>query len=195
MAKLQRTLGENVPLELVFGRPKTDKKTRRRSRSVAHARPGVMDLFAEDKDTKPTQTSTGAAAASSSTTPIQKDRKHRQHRPRSLTLGSASALVAADIKLAEQQNHHPHHDRRMGGLNRAKSAAAAKKREGVIKPLDTRGTVSMDEGMRRGVGSSHHDQSSDVNEEWRRKERGWSGEWNVRDMQEVAKALRGLKAR
>ncbi len=82
----------------------------------------------------------------------------------------------------------------MGGLGRAKSAAAVKKREreGDIKAKDTRGTVSMDEGM-RSLPSSH--QSSDVSEEWRRKERGWSGEWNVRDMQEVAKALRGLKAR
>ena len=197
MAKLQRTLGENVPLELVFGRPKTDKKTRRRSRSVAYTRPGVMDLFAEDT-TKPTQASTASSTPSSSsstTPPIPKDRKHRQHRPRSLTLGSASALVAADIKLAEQHDRQLHHARGVGGgrptagLNRAKSAAAVKKRDGGIKPKDTRGTVSMDEGIRR----DH--QSSDVNEEWRRKEKEWSGEWNVRDMQEVAKALRGLKAR
>jgi len=32
--------------------------------------------------------------------------------------------------------------------------------------------------------------------EWgRRKERDWSGEWNVKDMEHVANALRGLKAR
>lgn len=31
--------------------------------------------------------------------------------------------------------------------------------------------------------------------EWgRRKEREWSGEWNVKDMNHVARALRGLKA-
>jgi hypothetical protein len=29
----------------------------------------------------------------------------------------------------------------------------------------------------------------------RRKEREWSGEWNRKDMDEVKKALRGLKAR
>lgn len=29
---------------------------------------------------------------------------------------------------------------------------------------------------------------------WRRKEQEWSGEWNIQDMDEVAKALRGLKA-
>ena len=32
--------------------------------------------------------------------------------------------------------------------------------------------------------------------EWgRRKEKDWSGEWNVKDMEHVANALRGLKAR
>lgn len=62
-----------------------------------------------------------------------------------------------------------------------------------VKVKDTRGTVSMDEGIRRmKMGGS---QKSDAYEEWKRKEREWSGEWNVRDMQEVAKALRGLRAR
>jgi hypothetical protein len=32
--------------------------------------------------------------------------------------------------------------------------------------------------------------------EWgRRKEREWSGEWNIKDMDDVAKKLRGLKRR
>jgi hypothetical protein len=30
--------------------------------------------------------------------------------------------------------------------------------------------------------------------EWRRKEREWSGEWNVHDMGDVVRRLRGLKA-
>jgi hypothetical protein len=29
----------------------------------------------------------------------------------------------------------------------------------------------------------------------RRKEREWSGEWNLKDMEDVAKKLRGLKGR
>jgi len=29
----------------------------------------------------------------------------------------------------------------------------------------------------------------------RRKEREWSGEWNVKDMEDVVKALRGLRVR
>ena len=36
----------------------------------------------------------------------------------------------------------------------------------------------------------------EISLEWgRRKEKDWSGEWNVKDMDRVAKALRGLKAR
>jgi len=30
---------------------------------------------------------------------------------------------------------------------------------------------------------------------WRRKEREWSGEWNVQDYDHVVKGLRGLKTR
>ena len=46
-------------------------------------------------------------------------------------------------------------------------------------------TAAADRGRRKGKGK----------EVWRRKEKEWSGEWNVKDMDEVAKALRGLKAR
>lgn len=36
----------------------------------------------------------------------------------------------------------------------------------------------------------------ETSREWgRRKEKDWSGEWNVKDMERVANALRGLKAR
>jgi hypothetical protein len=36
---------------------------------------------------------------------------------------------------------------------------------------------------------------SDAIEYGKRKEREWSGEWNIKDMREVARALRGLRLR
>jgi len=48
-------------------------------------------------------------------------------------------------------------------------------------------TTSDTRGRWKGKGSTK--------EVWRRKEREWSGEWNVRDMGEVTKALRELKSR
>ena len=50
-------------------------------------------------------------------------------------------------------------------------------------PFAGSSTAAADRGRRKGKGK----------EVWRRKEKEWSGEWNVKDMDEVAKALRGLK--
>lgn len=111
-------------------------------------------------------------------------------------MGTDSAIVAANIRLAKQEKKF------------LKSAAIA------------RGSVSLDEGRHRlALGDGRKNQSSEGNnkdapftlnqvrqkekhpnlafletEIWRRKEREWSGEWNIKDMDEVTKALRSLKA-
>lgn len=246
MAKLQRMMGENIPPELVFRDTtrklvaKSDKKMRRRSRSLSALRntataPSPVLEEPEKKECKgkgkeidtvvrplrplptlPVPTSppprslppTPAAPMITQTTTtttsiplfrqlsLSMKQKGRKSRPRSLTLGTASAFVAANIKLAQQEKE-------------------------IVETAGTvRGTVSLDEGRRwlKKEGDDDNNDGTQVlsverpdapfrrknerieniavlkTEIWRRKEREWSGEWNVKDMDEVAKALRGLRA-
>lgn len=116
--------------------------------------------------------------------------RSRKHRPRSLSLGTRSAVVAADLRLAKQE----------------KEAAVAA----------TRGAVSLDEG-RDWVALSGppvkstkrpdcpdapfvHMRENEITglavfktEIWQRKEREWSGEWNIKDMEQLARSLRSLR--
>jgi hypothetical protein len=239
MAKVQRMMGENIPTELVFGEiipesEKTDKKSRRRSRSMSAIRTGTpfYPIPEESMETKrkgkeievvrplrplpavpisrlpsrtlppipaPIITQITTKTISSPhirQTSLSMQQKGRKPRPRSLTLGTDSAIVAANIRLAKQEKKF------------LKSAAM------------TRGSVSLDEGRHRlALGDGRKNQSSEGNnkdapftlnqvrqkekhpnlafletEIWRRKEREWSGEWNIKDMDEVTKALRSLKA-
>lgn len=220
MAKLQRTLGESVPPELVFGQPrlKTDRKAKRRSRSASYARPGVVDVFGPcPNNVKPansTVISPGATipsaaprlisptySATTTNSTALKNQEH-SHRGRSVTLGGDSAFAVADVKSAlnKIKNERGSDRTKVVTIGRAASAKWANKkvvdRDATVKEM--RGTVSMDEGSRReetgrSLSNSAFKESS-ANEEWKRKERGWSGEWNVRNMREVTKALRELKA-
>ena len=301
MAKLQRTLGENIPPELVFGAmpssttTMTEKKTRRRSysMSILSPRPGsVMEFFAasseepkEKKDkgkgkakeirplpsppsttsapapkpairplppTPPrlsvvapflTQTRTSPPTSSVSlpepTIPTSKSPstltrtlsssrratiKKPRRRPRSLTLGTTSAFVTAELRLSERaraangtadnvKETKPAEvvtlHRGTVSLDEERSEWKSKAKEWTVRaarscerssnrtirsgPLANHGeppfagsaAAAADRGRRKGKGK----------EVWRRKEKEWSGEWNVKDMDEVAKALRGLKAR
>ncbi|RXW16332.1 hypothetical protein EST38_g9527 [Candolleomyces aberdarensis] len=50
-------------------------------------------------------------------------------------------------------------------------------------------------GTRRQKGVREHVEAEDPDERGRKKEREWSGEWNVKDMDDVVKKLRQLKGR
>ena len=113
-------------------------------------------------------------------------RRSRKHRPRSLSLGTSSAIVAADIRLAKQEKEDA--------------------------PAATRGAVSLDEGrdwiapikstkmLDRPDAPFVQTREHEINslavfktEIWRRKEREWSGEWNIKDVEQLARSLRSLR--
>ncbi|EKM81465.1 hypothetical protein AGABI1DRAFT_105045 [Agaricus bisporus var. burnettii JB137-S8] len=211
MAKLVRTLGENIPPELVFGGaapsaishpPQRSTSLRKGSNTVAsqplagqhQQRPRnesgeFSDLPVEspivfritktvEECSSPVPTSDPTSTLSSSTcistsistssiaTVIHSpDSKHRKHRPRSLTLGS----FPLNNIIIEQDDDICHTPRR----NRSCDIPSPRS-DDIGNPTTT---------------------SIEVVEYGKRKEKEWSGEWNVKDMAEVAKALRGLRRR
>lgn len=173
MAKLTRTLGENIPPELVFQEPP------RRSLSVNyHSRVDPFTSLQRPSKFVPMGAPPPLAVAEmpipaprTSTSDQSTKSTKRRHRPRSLTLGSSSTIAAATAAL-------------------------------------TRGTTSMDVQPQpplpkkelpfnsvRPAASETLQVPTESTEFGRRKEREWSGEWNLKDMDDVARRLRGLKGR
>lgn len=135
MAKLTRTLGENIPPELVFG-SNPPPLTRRPSTQKGVSAPIHAD-------------------APVVLSPVPQSKKRAGGRPRSLTLGSIPTPTSTP-------------------------------------QYAMRGTTSLD--------SPRHQPIGQMEAEWgrrengvRRKEREWSGEWNMQDMGDVVKALRQLR--
>ncbi|KIJ95031.1 hypothetical protein K443DRAFT_109495 [Laccaria amethystina LaAM-08-1] len=134
MAKLTRTLGENVPPELVFA-PKRSLSARRPT-----MRKGVSAPIHADEPFV--------------LSPVPESKKRGGGRPRSLTLGSIPTPTPQ---------------------------------------YAMRGTTSLDSPRLQAT-------SDQMEADWgrrengvRRKEREWSGEWNMQDMGDVVKALRELR--
>ncbi|PPR07915.1 hypothetical protein CVT24_000653 [Panaeolus cyanescens] len=255
MAKLARTLGENVPPELVFGR---STAARRRSSvcgawgAAARVDTGSEVKRVREEPAKPSPaSSTNSSPASiplsiTVSREVQMDKTpkresflimndaedvpiiakkelgisgkgKRKHRPRSLTLGSASAFAAFPATTNS------------GSASKAASSSTSKATtasRSTSNMLNVRGTTSLDVqrpprpssdenrplpalplrvrmqedvafarvgdevGVRKEVGGLDVDV-----EDWRRKEREWSGEWNLKDMEGVTKALRELRGR
>lgn len=196
MAKLARTLGENVPPELVFRPPPPTRRTSGAYTSASFGLqsypkppppppvvPGLPKLAVADAPI-PRPAPTAIAPAPSTTS--------RKSRPRSLTLAPASNTDAtrgttsmdAPASPAMVQGSH----RVTKSLGRAKSikgsssVAASASSE---PPFEEYSDASRSASRAGANGASGFG---------RRKEREWSGEWNLKDMNDVAARLRGLKA-
>ncbi|KAF8148675.1 hypothetical protein B0H34DRAFT_736549 [Crassisporium funariophilum] len=169
MAKLTRTLGENIPPELVFRSPPTRKS------SLAISRPRA---FSSHKPAKSITSATlpplpvaetPAPAPQAVVLDTEKSTK-RKRRPRSLTLSNAPPIAAPTR-----------------GANSLDAAPAEVQRYQAQKPFVV--DASSDKKPKQGHAPA-------MSMEWgRRKEREWSGEWNKKDMEDVTRALRGLKGR
>ncbi|KIM47205.1 hypothetical protein M413DRAFT_440704 [Hebeloma cylindrosporum] len=168
MAKLTRTLGENIPPELVF----RSSPSRRTSISISRSR--VDPLASFQKPTKFVSSASVpplavAAVPKPSTQAVpQPQQLKRKHRPRSLSLGTASAITAANIALS----------RGTTSLD-VKPTVVPKPKEAPFVAVKEEPTHLMPQSTEWG----------------RRKEREWSGEWNIKDMDDVAKKLRELRRR
>lgn len=162
MAKLTRTLGENIPPELVF----RSSPPRRTSISINRSR--VDPLVSFQKPTKFVSSAgvppLAVAAAPNPSPRTEPQDLKRKHRPRSLTLGTASAITAANLVLTRDTSLDV-------------EPTDAKRKEGPFVAVQDAPTHLLPQSTEWG----------------RRKEREWSGEWNIKDMDDVAKKLRELK--
>ena len=170
LAKLSRTLGENIPPELVFHSSNTTPTTtHQRTTSISELKSRwkshklSRSLLLTSKPSKPLAVVPGAATAAPIAPQSQSTREpgtgvvHQpKTRPRSMTTLPSPTMATPLIRGAS--------------LDRP-----------TIPPFQDITTVGPETKRER---------------EWayRRKERDWSGEWNVKDMERVANALRGLKA-
>ena len=253
MAKVVRTLGERVPVELVFGpegarlfqqeqdkentiaipepttaKPsRTDSTTRRPARKVLTHRGRSMSVPNADPypivDTQtapplpvssakpleinvtpstPTPTSTTHNTPTPKTTPSSPTRTRLFSKP---TPVRTALKIGMQVEVRDEKSlESPRGRVAFEGLvnppptsptsptvGRSRSAVRAEPRLALGVPVPSRGASSLDierlgGGMRRMEG--------ETDEEWgRRKEREWSGEWNLKDMEAVRGRLRGLK--
>ncbi|KAF8636314.1 hypothetical protein AX17_003634 [Amanita inopinata Kibby_2008] len=165
MAKLTRTLGENIPPELVFPPPPSHAAQQQFSPNATSAAERGKSKSKSKHHNK--STPQNSALMSSSTSPAT---NRLTHKARSLTIGSA-ITAAESFKLPTP-----------------KSSATS-----------PRG-VSLDEGPFTSSSSSSSPgasaKSTPRHDGWgKRREKGWSGEWNVKDADQLANALRNLKGR
>jgi len=164
MAKLTRTLGENIPPELVFGPEPPHSTIPAQSFSLSRPRATTVSKAVDTLvETAPdTLVETAPPVPSTDTiVPLTTKGIKRAHRPRSLTLGTVSS----------QRGH---------------TVAMSVDRPAVLAPIPV---VTPPKPSRQNAPPPALDRAFG-----KRRERGWSGEWN-KDMDHVVKALRGLKAR
>lgn len=231
MAKLTRTLGENIPPELVFGPPPRSTSLlgnstvtnaaapaaptmSRRKRSVTPIHrptastspleseplndiPPVPVLSTEKKSglnsankatvntgpspskqfpptpviTITTTTITTTGATTTVTTDATTTR--RKHRPRSLTLTHIPIGQHRNVVVDQDQSARETGRGHSRSLDEPERVTAARRKEALAAAASASTANLVDYG--------------------KRKERDWSGEWNVKDMEDVVKALRGLR--
>lgn len=230
MAKLTRTLGENIPPELVFRNAPSSSPSNSsaagpsnlaRHTSLSFSRPvhrpsltaTTFDPLAPfHKPTKFTSSSKFNATASLPPLPVaavptpapsqpqlrretspEKVKKSR-HRPQSLSLGSSSAFAAATAALLHREREP---SRGATSLDiRPTTQAARLARNNSARPLSSpKPFVELPRVQGRTSEEGPSTEGGLTADFGRRKEREWSGEWNVKDMEDVARKLRGLKGR
>ncbi|KAJ3815221.1 hypothetical protein F5876DRAFT_72242 [Lentinula aff. lateritia] len=171
MAKLTRTLGENIPPELVF------------NSQLHHSHPRSTSIEAASALANLTVTAHGSTEPSEETLlPLRMKRLPQipttMSRSASLRAPSSSFVARRMMRKRHGQTNTTRHVELTASLTPS----------GGRKSSDTiRSTVSS---------CSTASEPSHLNETKRtyRKQAGWSGEWNRQDMDEVMNRLRGLKA-
>jgi hypothetical protein len=176
LAKLSRTLGENIPPELVFHSSTTTPTT---PTAPLQQTTSVLDSKSRWKSHKLSRSLLLAIPTSKTSIPL------------SAVPGRAvAAPITPQIQSTMEPGTRVEHKRttRPRSMTTVPSPTMA-------TPL-TRGT-SLDRLTIPPFQEIIATVVPETTQEWayRRKEKDWSGEWNVKDMKHVANALRGLKAR
>ncbi|KAF5310461.1 hypothetical protein D9611_012293 [Ephemerocybe angulata] len=211
LAKLTRTLGENVPPELVFRSPqpvparKSVRKHRPRSLSVPFACPPalssvIIDTTPEEEESTPKTCAVPVLTVTAGTPTVP-------YRPKA---NSHSVLPIAAPRSQSAQGHYAAQDMArvaparpvdrpafasLVGHHRAAASASATELPLPLGAVAPRAAASLD--MPRPTPVDYvYGHARKGTEDWgKRKEREWSGEWNVKDMGDVKQKLRELKGR
>ncbi|KAJ3769022.1 hypothetical protein FB446DRAFT_238718 [Lentinula raphanica] len=184
MAKLTRTLGENIPPELVFSHP----TSRSRSPSVDAAALATFTVSVKDLSSE------SSHRPQETVIPIYPQSSPVPHSPspsampRSTSLRAPSSSFVARRMMRKGPGHSHGH-----GYTKTNTLAHVQ----LVVPPPTSGRTSSD--TIRSTSSSLSTASeptrrSGETKRTYRKQAGWSGEWNRQDMDEVMHRLRGLKA-
>ncbi|TEB20709.1 hypothetical protein FA13DRAFT_1800698 [Coprinellus micaceus] len=106
-----------------------------------------------------------------------------------LLQGASPSASVDELGVYTHVQRHPAIPPRSSSLDLQRPAAAVERSRANLTP------ITYVYGAKKGGSKKVEDvQGESGEEEWRRKEREWSGEWNVHDMGDVVRRLRGLKA-
>jgi hypothetical protein len=164
MAKLTRTLGENIPPELVFN--SRSRPSRPRSCSVDAAALAASFTITVVSPTEPTfqQMQPPVVPSRSSSLQVPSTPRTLAGKLRSRH-GHASSLGMDGLHLQQVETSEP-----------------------IRKSFESTTSISSTSSSTSSVRSDKEMKKT------YRKQAGWSGEWNRQDMQEIMTRLRGLKA-
>lgn len=187
MAKLARTLGENVPPELVFHHDQQQqqqqekRRMRRRSRSVGNV--PIITFSSLDELDEKEEEHVG---------------EHRQQQMRSSMESDETVVVvnvvAPDLKAEQLETAETF----ITPLARSESLPVPPPRSRSpfgLKQVFASSRPSLDTSSSLAPPTSKRTKTKGSDGAGRRKEREWSGEWNTSDMELVRSTLRELKAR
>jgi len=173
LAKLQRFLGENIPPELVF----------------------------------PSSTTTSTTPLQRSTSVLESGSRGKvSHKPtRSISTSKTPAPLAAVPSRAATTPTTPQFQSTREPRTDVEQLPTARPQSMTTVPSPTMATMATPSTRGASLdGSTNNPPFQNVIEpettpadqrRYRKEGKGWSGEWNVKDMEQVANALRGLKAR
>ncbi|KAK7047413.1 hypothetical protein VNI00_006644 [Paramarasmius palmivorus] len=184
MAKLTRTLGENIPPELVFQAPSRSAKRLSRSYSVEDLKTPTLSSYDfplppnTHAKSEPVEVDFVVRVSSSSDDSASGSWKP-QIQPRSSSLRLRSRTQS---RRDDRDRSSAYEVGRRHGLGHGYTPSESQ--TPFLKSSSSSSTTSWD---------SCESLESDPNAYGRKKEREWSGEWNQKDMGDVLRKLRNLK--
>lgn len=175
LAKLERFLGENVPPELVFP-SSTTTPTTPLQRTTSVLDPGPRGKVSH-KPSRSLPTSKTPAPLSAVPARI------------------AAAPTIPHLQLTKEPGTHQEHQ-----ITRPQSMATVPSPTmATMATPSTRRGASLDDPtsppFQKTMDTAELETTPVDQRRYRKEGKGWSGEWNVKDMERVANALRGLKVR
>ena len=192
LAKLARTFGENIPPELVFHHMKR-RKLAKLARTFGEDIPPELVFHS-----KPLQRTTSMISSTFRPRPSHKPSPSLSRvstaPPLLPMVAPTTPILQLEARTEPETPVAP--KRRARPQTMAFTTASQTTAPPTIRGESLDRAPTNDFPFQELIVAEATTDRSDTPMAWgRRKEKGWSGEWNVKDMEHVAKALRGLRAR